>query len=399
MSKKTKVRSSAGVEKLEAIRAQLPATSTTGYFNAGTNGPIPMVAHRAMTAAAQAELDRGRITPGMYEGLFADLKDTRATVASLLNAQPSEIALMRSTTEGMNVALMGMEWRRGDEVITTQLEHICLFSVLGLLSHRHGVTIRTVDIGNGGGDVTTALRGAITSRTRAIAISHVQWSSGAIMPLREIADMARERGIITMIDGAQSAGQIAVDVEHLGVDAYAIAGQKWLCGPGGSGALFVRKDRMGDIRPTYIRYGAFDPHGFIVPPEGAARYEMGEMYNPAIRAFNAGLTWIRDDVTVDWSVSRVAALGRRLADGFDELEGVTVTSPRDRMAGLVCFNVDGMAPKAVSDAVYERGFTIRSVDQRPGPAAVRASTGWWCSEEEVDGLIQAIDEIAKASRA
>lgn len=284
---------------------------------------------------------------------------------------------------------------RGDEVITTQLEHVCLFSLLGLLSHRHGVVVRTVDIGDGGGDVLGALACAVTSRTRAIAISHLQWSSGAIMPLKDIAAFARERGIITMIDAAQSVGQIPVDVHDLGVDAYAMAGQKWLCGPGGTGALYIRRDRLGDIRPTYLRYGTFDPNGFVVPPEGTARFEMGEMYNPAIRALDAGLTWIRDEVTLDWAYGRVATLAKRLAAGLAEIEGVTVTTPLDRMAGLVCFTVAGMAPKAVSDAAYERGYTIRFVDQRPGPAVARASTGWWCTEEEVDGLTAAIAEIAR----
>jgi L-cysteine/cystine lyase len=178
-----------------------------------------------------------------------------------------------------------------------------------------------------------------------------------------------------------------------------MAGQKWLCGPGGTGALFVRRDRIGDVRPTYLRYGAFDPYGFVVPPDGAARYEMGEMYNPAIRALDAGLSWIRNDVTYCWANDRAAALAVRLADGLAKIKGVQVTTPRDRMAGLVCFQIDGLAPKAVSDAAYERGYTIRYVDQRPGPAVVRASTGWWCTEEEVDGLRDAIAVIAASARS
>jgi selenocysteine lyase/cysteine desulfurase len=84
---------------------------------------------------------------------------------------------------------------------------------------------------------------------------------------------------------------------------------------------------------------------------------------------------------------------------LEAVKGVSVTTPRDRMAGLVCFTVAGMAPKAVSDAAYERGYTIRYVDQRPGPAIVRTSTGWWCSEEEIDGLRDAIAEIAASTGA
>src|SRR5262245_50604091 len=205
-----------------------------------------------MVEAAQAELERGRIGPGVYEGLTAGWKQLRAQIADVFGADADEIALMRSTTEGLNVALFGLTWNRGDEVITANLEHGGLFSPLGLLAHRHGVVIRTVDIGNGEGDVVSQLLSAVTPRTRVIAISHLQWSSGAVMPLKDLATEARRRGILTIIDAAQSAGQIPVNLHDLGVDAYALSGQKWLCGPGGSGALYVRRDALSLIQPTYI---------------------------------------------------------------------------------------------------------------------------------------------------
>lgn len=238
------------LDRLIALRAQLPAVTSTAYFNAGSFGPLSKIAIDVLAEASQAELERGRIAPGVYDRMGETVRSTRATFASIVNALPSEIGLMSSTTEGLNVALMGIEWRRGDEVITTQLEHVCLFSVLALLAHRHGVIIRTVDINNGEGDLLADITSAITSRTRAIAISHIGWSSGAIMHIKAIAAVARPLGILTIVDAAQSPGQLLIDLADLGVDAYAMAGQKWLCGPGGTGALFVRKDRLGDIRPT-----------------------------------------------------------------------------------------------------------------------------------------------------
>src|SRR5688500_12666149 len=158
------------------------------------------------------ELQHGRIGPDYYTAVHGDTRRTRATIAGIFAADPTEIALMRSTTEGLNVALMGVEWRRGDEVITTQLEHICLFSVLGLLSHRHGVIVKTIDIGDGGGDVVAALAAAMSPRTRAVAISHVQWSTGAVLPLAEIGALCHPRGVLVIVDAAQAVGQIAVDV-------------------------------------------------------------------------------------------------------------------------------------------------------------------------------------------
>ena len=383
-------------DKLDRLRAELPAVSKTGYFNAGTNGPLPKAVHAAIVGASDRDFTEGRIGPNLYQSMQADEQGVRDLFAEIFNASPAEVALTRSTSEGLNIALMGMQWQPGDEILTVQLEHVCLFSAIGLVCHRHGETLKVVDIGAGAGDVAAQIEQAIGPRTKAIATSHVQWSSGVIMPLKEIAAMARARRIITIVDAAQAAGQIAVDFHDLCVDAYAIAGQKWLCGPNGSGALFVRQDRMGHILPTYLRYGAFDQFGFVVPPPNASRYEMGETFNPAVRGQAAGLRWLKDEVGFDWLTTRHHELGQRCAEGLSKIDGVAVTSPRDRMAGLVCFTVEGKTVKDISDAVYQRGYTIRYVDQRPGPSVVRVSTGWWCTEEEVDGLVAAIAEVARA---
>lgn len=383
-------------DKLARLREQLAAVSTTGYFNAGTNGPLPKAVHDAIVSASNRDYTEGRIGPNLYPGMKADSQAVRELFAEIFNASPAEVALTRSTSEGLNIALMGMTWQPGDEILTVQLEHVCLFSAIAMVCRRHGTAVSIVDIGNGGGDVVAQLEQAITPRTRAITISHVQWSSGAVMPLKEIAAMARARGIMTIVDAAQAAGQIAVNFHDLGIDAYAAAGQKWLCGPNGSGALFVRADRMGQIQPTYLRYGAFDPYGFVLPPSDASRYEMGETFNPAVRGQAAGLRWLKDDVGFDWLTERNRQLGQRCLEGLSKIDGVTVTTPRGRMAGLICFQVEGKAVKDVSDAVYAQGYTIRFVDQRPGPAVVRVSTGWWCTEDEVDGLVGAIAKVVKA---
>src|SRR5690242_16354709 len=177
--------------KLAALRAQLPAVERTVYLNAGTNGPLPRVAHEALVRAATDEVELGRLRPGHWESLFVGWKELRGLIATIFGADSDEIALMRSTTEGLNVALFGLTWNRGDEVITANLEHGGLFSPLGLLAHRHGVVIRSVDIGNGEGDVVSQLMSAVNPRTRVIAVSHLQWSSGAVMPLKDLAAEAR----------------------------------------------------------------------------------------------------------------------------------------------------------------------------------------------------------------
>ena len=389
--------------KVERLRRQVPAVLGTGYLNAGTNGPLPLVARDAMAEAFGRELDVGRIVPGIYEGNFARNRAVAATAAGMFGADPDEMALSHSTGEGMNTVLMGVRWSAGDEVVTTNLEHPCLLGPLALLAHRFGVVQRTVDIGDGGGDVVGALAAAIGPRTRMVALSHVMWSTGAVVPLKEIADLARERRVFLLVDGAQSAGQIPLDLHDLGVDAYAMPGQKWLCGPEATGFLYVRRDRFADVAPTFLRYASFDVSGFLLPNPTAARYEIGEFFGPAIEAHHAALTWLRDEVGLGWAYARIADLGRRCHAGLSGVPNLSVVTPADRMAGLVNVQTPLMRPQELTAKLFERGLTIRYVDTRPCPATARVATGWWNTEEEIDHLVAAVgeilDEAARASEA
>lgn len=382
-------------EKLSRLRTQLPAVSTTGYFNAGTNGPLCRPAHDAIVAAAEQELTTGRIVPGVYQGHAEQISCIREVLADIFNADTSELALTRSTNDGLNIALNGIAWNPGDEVLTTNLEHPSLFTPLALLAHRYGIVIKVVDIGNGGGDVVATLEAAITPRTRVLALSHVMWSSGAIMPLHDISAMAHRHNALVVVDAAQSPGQVKVDLHDTGVDAYAMAGQKWLCGPEGTGVLYVATAAFPEISPSHIRYGQADPTGYLIPAPGARRYEMGECYSPAMIGMEATLKWLRDEVGTEWAFARTKTLAQRFAKGIQELDGVEIFSPLDKIGGLVCFNVPDMTPQELTDTLYARGQTIRYVAYAPGPTIARASIAWWNTEDEVEQLVKEIADIVE----
>ncbi len=382
--------------KIDHLRSQLPATQATAYFNAGTNGPLSIVAHDTLVAAAHKELHTGRIVPGIYESHAVRNDRIRALLAETFHALPAEFALTRSTTEGLNIALHGLDWERGDEVVTTNLEHPGLITPLALLAHRYGLEIRVADIGRGDGDVIGAIHDSITPRTRVIALSHLIWSSGAILPLDSIVEVAHDHGALVIVDAAQSAGQIPVNLHALEVDVYAIAGQKWLCGPEGTGAVFIRQNLTSAIRPTFIRYAQADISGYLLPASGARRYEMGESYSPSLLGLEATLIWLKDDVGWDWLHGRINELGRLCWDTLAAIPSLTVTTPRDRMAGLVCFSVEGFTPQAITSELFKRGITIRYVAYPPGPTVARVAVGWWNTEEEISGLGATLAEIIAA---
>ena len=384
--------------KLDELRVQMPALQATGYFNAGTFGPMPRVGVEAAQDLLGADLELGRIAPGGYERAGERNRSVTEIAASMFGADAREFALTHSAGEGLNIALMGIDWSAGDEVITTAEEHPGLLNPLALLSRRHGIVNRVVPVSSDPLEFLDGIEGKITSSTRVIALSHILWSTGTVLPLREVCELARQHELMVVVDAAQSAGQVPINLHDLGVDAYAMAGQKWLCGPEGTGLLYVRYDCFADISPTYARYGQADMTGFFMPPSTAHRYESGEFTGPVIAAQAATLTWLRDDVGIDWAYARVAEMGALFRSLIVEIPGVNVVTPANAMAGMVNFNVADMHPRRVSDALYDRGYTIRFVEYAPCVVSARASVSWWNSEAEVRGLADALAEIASGPR-
>src|SRR5689334_810733 len=360
-------------EKIAAIRNELPVTARYLYFNAGTNGPLPRRSHDALVASSALELDEGRISPTAFTRLFQNLDDTRTSVATLLQCDPAEIALTHNTTEGMNIALMGLRWQQGDEIVTSVLEHPGGLYPAYLLHQRYGVKIRQTEIGSLGRDPVEELRKALSPRTKAVVLSHVSWATGMVLPVRELADLAHSVGAVFICDAAQSVGMTPSHVYDLGVDAYACSGQKWLCGPDGTGALFVRKDRLNDIWQTYMGYGGVqmgmsNREGYYVPPPAASRYEAATLHRPSMGALVTTLDWIADEVGWDWVYRRIADLGRYAYDTLSSIPGVTMYSPQDVRSGLTHFTVEGITPPDLTAKLVEKGILIRYT---PYPSANR----------------------------
>ena len=385
-------------EKVQAIRDELPAVHERIYFNAGTNGPLPRRSHDALVKYAQVELEEGRIGPPVWQRMFDTRTETRAAIADLLGCQPDEIALTHNTTEGMNIALMGLDWQKGDEVITASTEHPGGLHPAYLLKQRHGARIRMTDIGLKELDPIEELEKVLSPRTKAVILSHVTWSTGMVLPMREISDLAHGVGAIVVCDAAQAGGMVPSQMADLGVDAYACSGQKWLLGPDGTGALFVRQDRLGEIQQTFIGYagvkmGMSDHDGHYVPGEGTQRYEVASLYNPAVKALGTSVNWIANEIGWDWAYRRIAELGRYCYERLEAIDGVTMYTPKDKMAGLVHSTLSGITPPDLTTRLYELGIMIRYV---PNPHANRVATGFYNTEDEIDRLAEKIEEVRRS---
>jgi L-cysteine/cystine lyase len=395
MTDNTPAPTAADTDKIAAIRAELPATQRVAYLNTGTNGPFPRRSYAALVGHAQIELEQGRIGPGAFERYMATMDTTQAAFAALLGCSNDELALTHNTTEGMNIALMGLDWQAGDEVITATSEHEGGLNPVALLHERYGVTVRYTPIGLRDCDSVAELARVLTPRTKAVVLSHASWATGVVLPMRELSDLAHDAGALVVCDAAQSCGMLPANVYDLGVDAYACSGQKWLCGPDGTGALFVRRDCMERIKQTYIGYWGIKSRvshaeaAFEVG-EGAKRYQFASLYPPAVKALGTSLDWIAGEVGWDWAYRRIHELGRYCHAALGRLDGVSLYLPESQVAGLIHFRVDGVEPADLTTRLGEQGIIIRHT---PEPQLNRVATGFYNTEEDMDRLAQAIAEV------
>jgi L-cysteine/cystine lyase len=384
-------------EKVAAVRQALPAVGAGIYLNTGSAGPIP-----AETAAAMAELEgwevrTGRASAEFFEDFLERLAESRAGVAAVLAGDVDSIAITHSTTEGMNIATWSVDWKPGDRAVTTTNEHAGGLGPLVAAKRRWGIDLAFVDVGDGSDDDATlaAFDRAITPNTKLVAISHVLWTNGALLPIARIAQMARERGATIAIDGAQAVGAIPVAVEELGVDYYAVAAQKWLLGPEGIGALWASREALDRALPSLSGWFSFD--GLGLDGSGpffreARRFEATNYHKPSVTGFARSCGWLSMYVGLPWVFERGGALAASAFDRLARIPGVRMLTPRERMATLVTFQIGGWPAE---DAVRELGSRIFAITRSIPPLdAVRISVGFFNTADELERFAQAVELLA-----
>ena len=233
----------------EEARAQFPVLERLAYLQAGSVGPLARGTTEAMRAAEERALHEGRGALAQFTRLVEAREELRGEIAALVGVSADKVALTASTTDGCNIALAGLDLREGDEVITTTDEH---FGLIGPL-HTSGARVVVVE------PEPERIIEAVTPRTRLIALSHVLWTTGAVLPVHELKAAT---GLPILVDGAQSVGVFPVDAS--GLDYYTISGQKWLCGPEGTGALVVAEpEALRVARPSYLSQQAYENDGAL----------------------------------------------------------------------------------------------------------------------------------------
>jgi L-cysteine/cystine lyase len=345
-------------------RAQFPVLDRFAYLNAGSSGPLPRVAAEAMRERLEPDLVRGRSGSAIIEDLVEQRERVRDGIAAVLGTAAELVALTDSTTRACQIVIAGLALGAGDEIVTTDQEH---FGLIGQL-YASGADVVVTEADE------DALLAAVSPRTRLVAVSHVLWTDGRRL---DLAPLRRPDGPPLLVDGAQSAGAIPLDLT--GADFYTVSAQKWLCGPDPSGALFVRDpERLRVALPSGFSQQGYDADGSFVPKDGAQRFDSGWIGAPALAGLEAAL-----EVHPEWRYEAAAAAAARCRELLTPL--VDVVTPAGHST-LVSFRPPGDPTELVA-ALAERRVIAREL---PGRNLVRASCGWWTNEDDLRRLADGV---------
>ena len=373
------------------VRAHFPLTRDRVYLNTGGLGASPYAAIDVLKRKLD-ELERLSET-GYQESLWLAIK---GQAARLLGCEAAEIAYTRNTTEGVNLVCHGLPLSRGDEVITSTHEHVGNILAWLARQRRDGIVIRVFEPAlHSAAETLDRLARLITPRTRVLSISHVTCSTGQLLPVQQIGELARQHGLWYFVDGAQAPGMLPVEVRAIGCHAYATSGHKWLLGPKGTGLLYVRADALDAIDAHFI--GAYSNAGpfdlktgeFQLHPT-AQRYEYGTLNVPLFVSLGAALDFLLQ-IGIDNIWRRDHALAAALRQGLEGL-GAGIHSPAhpDEHTAMITFSLPGIERQALQSFLADN-YQLRTRGVYEGGLdALRVSLHLYNSFAEVERVLEGV---------
>lgn len=384
-------------EYWQKLRKQFMLSDDKVFFNTGTVGVMPRVVVEAVTrhlnymATDVADWPYKDDSKERFISGYQDLMYIRTKVGKIINCDPKGIALTDNVTNAMSYIANGLDLKADDEVIISNQEHPggrCSWEVR---EKRDGVVLKQIEIPKpiqSPEEVLDIVVKSFTPKTKVLMLSHIISGSGAILPGKEICAAARERGIFTILDGAQTVGNIRVDIQDLGCDAYVGCFHKWIGAPTGTGFMYVDPAKIKEVWTTVAsaQWDNHDDDGYRFTQRGTGNFSI-------LFGLEAALDFYFQVGHERWT-DRVKFLGDRLRNGLAENKKVRFFNPADRSmcAGLSVYNIDGFTGEKLQDAYWEKGrMRPRNVGEVFG---VRHSTHIFNSTDEIDKAIAIVNELS-----
>ena len=359
---------------IERVRMDTPSCHRMIHFNnAGASlSPTPVMsavmshlAREQEIGGYEAQAEATLALEGFYTGF-----------ASLLNAEPDEVAFVESATRAWDMVFYSLPLAEGDRVLTHASEYASNYLALLHQAKRLGIEIDVVPSNASGEIDVEALEKMINPRTRLIAITHVPTQGGLVNPVEDVGQIARKNGLLYLLDACQSVGQMPVDVKQIGCHFLSGTGRKYLRGPRGTGFLFVSRDVLDQLDPPFIdlRAATWTGPDTYTWADGARRFENFEGHVAGKLGLAKAVQYAQA-IGLDHIHERTAGLAARLRNLLAERPRVTVHDLGNRRSGIVTFMVDGEEPSETG------GF----VDEHFGVRSSTCAVGLWTARHRVVG--------------
>jgi len=378
---------------LHQHRAQFPALKNKTYFNYGGTGPMPQSAIDVIIQTQAHIQDIGPFSMEVYQWIAPEIAKVRSIIAQELNVPTSTITLTDNVSVGCNIAIWGIDWQPGDHLLLSDCEYPGVIAMAQEVSRRFGVEITTCPLFatlNGGNPVEVIAQN-LQSNTRLVILSHIIWNTGQFLPIDKIGEICRDNGSLLLIDAAQSAGVLPLNLTELAVDFYAFTGHKWFCGPAGVGGLYVSPAAREKLHPTFIGLSSviLDDRSRSInwQPDGR-KYEISTMAVPLLIGLGEAIAYHHQWGTAEERYAKIRHNSAYLWQKLAELPHVKCLKNSPPESGLVSFQLtNNQSALELVKFLESQKIMIRRVATHD---CIRVSTHYLTLESEIDQLIAAI---------
>jgi L-cysteine/cystine lyase len=389
--------------RLARHRAQFPALNQRYYFNYGGQGPLANATLETITKNFNQIESLGSFSRAANAWDVEEANQTRAAIAHELKTEAANITLTDSTTTGCNIALWSVDWQAGDHLLISDCEHPGILAIADQLKHRFGIEISFFPLqaclDQGTEAILETIEQNLRSRTRMIAISHVCWNTGHLLPLKQISQLCHAHDVLVMVDAAQSVGVLPLDLPDTEADFYAFTGHKWWCGPLGVGGLYVRSEIFAKTLPTYIGWrgikGCLPPKPGTQPEllwqENGQKFEIASTSYPLYGALREAIAYANTWGNQSQRYDRICSLSQSLWQELNQLPQINCVRQTLPDSGLIAFTIKEKIPsQLMSELEGQERILLRSLHN---PDCLRVSIHYLTTQADLDQLLTVLSEL------
>jgi L-cysteine/cystine lyase len=379
---------------LEFHRQQFPALANKAYFNYGGQGPIPQAALEAIARSYKYVQSAGPFSNAINGWIAQEFSQTRKAIAAELGVADSNIALTENVLVGCNIALWGIDWQPGDRLVVSDCEHPGVIATINEIQRRFGIEIVTCHLLEtlNSGDPVAAVVQHLQPQTKLVAISHILWNTGQVLPLAEIVQACKTAcpQVKILVDAAQSVGVLPLNLTAIGADFYAFTGHKWWCGPEGIGSLYVSPQALESLHPTFIGWRGLAGNSLNWKASGE-RFEISTSATPLQAGLREAIAIHHQRGTAAERYQQIKQLSQYLWSGLSKIPGIRCLKTSPPEAGLVSFQIEP-DPRHQQLVQFLEGQQIL-VRLIRDPECVRACVHYFTAPGEIDRLISAVADF------